>query len=67
MPARVVFSGGTEVAVTAGVEELEGELRSNAMVPAERFVGFRGDDAVAGGRVLINPATVAYVEAIDAP
>jgi hypothetical protein len=68
MPTELVFSTGASVKVTAGIQELADALAQNRdTFETSRFAGFRGEDAVAGERVVVNVAAVSYAIEIPGP
>jgi hypothetical protein len=68
VPADIVFTTGASVKVIAGIQDVADAIASNrGTVDTARFAGFRGDESVAGERVIVNVGAIAYVTEIPAP
>jgi hypothetical protein len=68
MPTELFFSGGASVKVLADVQSIRDALdEGEDVLDSQRFAGFRGDEAVGGGRVLVSLGSLAYAMAIAAP
>jgi hypothetical protein len=67
VPTEIVFATGASIKVTATVDELARKLEGREWGAFEtaRFAGFRGEEAVAGERVVINVGAVAYATEIS--
>jgi hypothetical protein len=68
VPAEIVLVSGASVKVMAEAGEVAGAISSGAKtLDTQRFAGFRGDEAVAGERVVVNVAAIGYTIAIAGP
>jgi hypothetical protein len=66
VPTEIVFTNGASVKVISGIQDVSDALSaSSGTHDTARFAGFRGEEAVAGERVIVNVAAIAY--AIDIP
>ena len=55
------------VKVMSAIQEIASALTGGGTLETERFAGFRGDEAVAGERVVVNLGAVAYATEIREP
>jgi hypothetical protein len=68
VPTDIAFSTGASLKVIAEIQDVADALAAgDAILETARFAGFRGEEAVAGERVLVNMASVAYATAISGP
>ena len=68
MPAEIVFSNGASVKVMATVQEVcDAIAAGETVLDTTRFAGFRGEEAVAGERVLVTVGAIAYAQEIPGP
>ena len=68
VPTEIVFSSGASVKVTAEVQDVADALEAGRRtLDSARFAGFRGVEAVAGERVVVNVGAIAHALAIPAP
>ena len=68
MPAEIVFAAGASVKVISGIQDIGDALAGKrGTFETSRFAGFRGDEAVAGERVILNLEAVAYAIELPAP
>jgi hypothetical protein len=66
MPCEIAFSAGASVKVTADIDAVVSALDDDELfLDTQRFAGFRGDEAVAGERIVVQLDAVAYVQAIS--
>ena len=64
MPTEIGLTGGGSVKVVAPLDDVVAAVQAgHGVVDTQRFAGFRGNEPVAGERVVVNVAAVAY--AID--
>ena len=68
MPTDIVFSTGASLKVISAFQDVADAMAGGGgTMDAARFAGFRGEEAVAGERVLVNLATIAYLTEIPGP
>ena len=66
MPSEIVFAAGASVKVIADIDAVVEALDDDELfLDTHRFAGFRGEEAVAGERVVVQLDAVAYVQAIS--
>lgn len=68
MPTELVFSNGATVKVVAEMQDVVDALESGrTILDTSRFAGYRGDEAVAAERVVVNVSALAHANAISGP
>ena len=68
MPTELFFSNGATVKVVADLQDVADALESGrTLLDSNRFAGFRGEDAVAAERVVVNLAAISHAGAIAVP
>jgi hypothetical protein len=68
VPSEIVFPNGGSVSVCADFQEVADALaRGDVTLETARFAGFRDGEPVAGERVLVRLAKIAYVRGISGP
>jgi hypothetical protein len=68
VPTDIVFATGASVKVISGIEDISDALSGKrGTFETSRFAGFRGDEAVAGERVILNLETIAYAIEVPGP
>ncbi len=68
MPTELFFAGGASVKVLADVQAVHDALyEAEDVLDTQRFAGFRGNEAVGGGRVVVGLGSLAYAMAISGP
>jgi hypothetical protein len=64
----VVFASGASVKIVADIQDVADALDGGQVVlESNRFAGFRGDEAAAGERVVVNVGAIAHAMAIAGP
>jgi len=68
MPTEVVFASGASVKIVADIQDVVDALEGgHALLESNRFAGFRGDEAAAAERVVVNVSAIAHALAISGP
>jgi hypothetical protein len=67
MATTLILIGGSEVKVTADLEDIARFLREGAPGSFQRFAGFRGDQAVGAEPLIVRPEAVAYAMKVPTP
>jgi hypothetical protein len=68
MPTDIVFATGASVKVMSGIQDIGDALAGKrGTFETSRFAGFRGDEAVAGERVILNLEAIAYAIEVPGP
>ena len=68
MPTEIVFAAGASVKVMSGIQDVgDAVAGKRGTFETSRFAGFRGDEAVAGERVILNLEAIAYAIEVAGP
>lgn len=68
MPTEIVFASGASVKIMADIDDVDASMGAgDTALDTARFAGFRGEDAVAGERVVVVLGAIAYAIAIAGP
>ena len=68
MPTEIVFASGASVKVMADIDDVDASMGAgDTALDTLRFAGFRGEDVVAGERVVVVLGAIAYAVAIAMP
>jgi hypothetical protein len=68
VPTDIVFATGASVKVTSGIQDIGDALTGRrGTFETSRFAGYRGDETVAGERMILNLEAIAYAIEVPGP